>query len=65
MSDGMTEAYGQRVIHKKINKNVYIEVDKSRRALRIVNKLDDHSEVEIKIKTLLKIVEALEDVVNE
>lgn len=65
MSDGMTEAYRRTTEHRKINKNVYIEVDKDRKALRIVNTLDGHSEVQIKIKTLRKIVEKVEAALDE
>lgn len=65
MSDGMTEAFRRLAEHRKINKNVYIEIDKKRKALRIVNTLDGHNEVEIKVKTLLKIVEKLQEVLND
>lgn len=65
MSDGMSEAYGLRTIYKKINKNVYIELDVRRKALRIVNTLDEHSEVEIKLKTLRKIAEKVDELLDE
>lgn len=65
MSDGMSEAYGKRAVRKKINKNVYIDVDLGSKAVRIVNKLDDHNEVEIKITTLRKIVDAIGDVLDD
>lgn len=65
MSDGMSEAYGQRPITKKINKNVSIDIDVQRNAIRIINNLDDSNEVEIKVKTLYKIVKKVEEVLND
>lgn len=61
----MSEAYGNRAIRRKINKNVYIDVDLRSNAVRIVNKLDSHNEVEIKITTLRKVVDAIGDIIDE
>lgn len=65
MSDGMSEAYGSRTVYKKINKNVFVEIDKRRKALRITNTLDSSNEVEIKIKTLRKILAVVEEVMDD
>jgi ribosomal protein L9 len=64
MSDGMTEAYRHTVIRRKINKNVSIDIDLKRKAIRIMNNLDGHGEVEVKLKTLQKIVEQLTKVLE-
>ncbi|NBW20201.1 MAG: hypothetical protein EBR82_70755 [Caulobacteraceae bacterium] len=61
MSDGMTEAYRRHPITKKVNKNVSIDIDKKNKAIRIMNNLNNEDGVEIKLKTLEKIVE----IVNE
>lgn len=61
MSDGMTEAYRRQPITKKVNKNVSIDIDKKNKAIRIMNNLNNEDGVEIKLKTLKKII----DIVNE
>jgi len=64
MSDGMTEAFGRQVITKKINKNVSIDIDLRTRAVRISNHLDGDNQVEIKAKTLNKILEKVNEVLD-
>lgn len=65
MSDGMTEAYRRRVITKKINKNIAIDIDLQRKAVRIINKLDGSNEVELKIKTLNTIMATVNEVLDD
>lgn len=65
MSDGMTEAFGRKVVTKKINKNVSIDIDLRTKAVRISNQLDGNNEVEIKLKTLNKIHEKVNEVLND
>lgn len=60
MSDGMTEAFRRKVVRKKINKNVSIDIDLTSKAVRITNSLDGKNAVEVKIKTLGKIATAVE-----
>ncbi|NDG26420.1 MAG: hypothetical protein EB120_04495 [Proteobacteria bacterium] len=64
MSDGMTEAYRRHPITKKVNKNVSIDIDKKNKAIRIMNNLNNADGVEIKLKTLQKIVEIVNETVN-
>lgn len=61
MSDGMSEAYRRRTVRKKVNKNVSLDIDFTSKAIRITNLLDGDNAVEIKIKTLNRILE----IVNE
>lgn len=64
MSDGMSEAYGKRVVTKKINKNVSVDIDIMRNAIRISNNLDSKNCVELKVKTLYKIVKKVQEVLD-
>jgi hypothetical protein len=61
----MTEAFGRKVVTKKINKNVSIDIDLRTKAVRISNQLDGNNEVEIKLKTLSKIYEKVNEVLND
>lgn len=61
----MSEAYGRRVVTKKVNKNVSVDIDLKNKAIRITNSLDAENEVEIKLKTLQKIVEVVHGVLDD
>jgi len=65
MSDGMTEAYRRVIVTKKINKNIVIDIDLQRKAVRIINKLDGANEVELKIKTLNTIMATVNEVLDD
>lgn len=60
----MSEAYRQTAVRKKVNKNVYVYIDNTKKIVKIINNINGHDEVHLKFKTLAKLTKIVNQTIN-